>query len=219
MSLQAAHLFSSLHPSVHRSVHEVSSQQRETPHHSYPPPTVIVSTFSYLGIILDDNLYFKPHIENLTKKLKLRLCFYFQNKSCFSFPSKKGLVAATFIPLLDDADVLYMNACSTSLHMLDVTYHCALIFITGCKPLTHHCTLYDKVGCLSFSTGSPSSIKHLLGCSPHTSSYSLHSLDFLSDTVPRTRSEFGLEGICVLCSLCLEQSAKITKTTGIYHHL
>lgn len=81
----------------------------------------------------------------------MRLGFYFRNKSCFSFVSKKRLVAATFIPLLDYGDVLYMNACSTSLHMLDAIYHCALRYITGCKSLTHHCTLYTKVGWLSLS--------------------------------------------------------------------
>ena len=132
-----------------------------------------VSTFKYLGIILDDNLSFKPHIENLTRKLKVRLGFYFLNKYCFSFVSKKRLVAATFMPLIDYGDVLYMNACATSLHLLDSIYHCALRYITGYKSLTHHCTLYAKVGwslcpLVGFYTGTPSSIKQLLDDYPHT---------------------------------------------------
>ena len=165
-----------------------------------------VTTYKYLGIILDKNVSFKPHIENLTKKLKVRLGFYFRHKSCFSFVSKKRLIAATFIPLLDYGDVLYMNACSTSLHMLDASYHCALRFITGYKSLTHHCTLYSKVGWLSLSARRllhwcTFIYKDITGLLPSylctyltfksDSSYSLRSLDFLSTSVPRTCTEFG----------------------------
>ena len=166
----------------------------------------IVSTFKYLGIILDDNFSFKPHIENLAKKLKVRLGFYFRNKACFSFHSKKRLVAATFLPVLDYGDVLYMNACSTSLLMLDATYHGALRFITGCRSLTHHCILYKKVGWLSLPARRLHHwyiflYKALLGLLPlylcthltvaSNSSYSFRSQDFLSTSVPRARTEFG----------------------------
>ena len=44
----------------------------------------------------------------------------FLQLECFLKHTLK-LMAATFIPLLDYGDVLYMNGCSTSLHMLDAT--------------------------------------------------------------------------------------------------
>lgn len=40
----------------------------------------VVHTYKYLGILLDDTLTCKAHIENLVKKLKLKLGFLFRNK-------------------------------------------------------------------------------------------------------------------------------------------
>ena len=116
------------------------------------------------------------------------------------------LVAATFLPVLDYGDVLYTNACSTSLHLLDASYHGALRFITGCKSLTHHCILYEKVGWLSLSARRLHHwyifvYKALIGLLPSylcihltfksNSTYSLRSQDFLTTSVPLARTEFG----------------------------
>lgn len=106
----------------------------------------LVHTYKYLGILIDDSLTFKPHVENLVKNLKLKLRFYFQNKLCFSFNTKKRLVAATFLPVLDYGDILYMNASAQCLRMVDSVYHASLRFITNRKFQTHHCELYSQVG-------------------------------------------------------------------------
>jgi len=71
-------------------------------------------SFKYLGFLIDDSLSFKPHIQQLVKKLKLRLGFYFRNKSCFSFDAKKRLVAAPVMPVIDDGDVLDMHLLNVS---------------------------------------------------------------------------------------------------------
>jgi hypothetical protein len=42
------------------------------------------SSYKYLGMWLDEKLNFKQHIDNFTTKLKLKMSFYFMNKSCFS---------------------------------------------------------------------------------------------------------------------------------------
>lgn len=55
-----------------------------------------VTTYKYLGIVIDDCLSFKPHVHCLLRKLRLKLGFYFRNKLCFSFNVKKRLVASTF---------------------------------------------------------------------------------------------------------------------------
>jgi len=110
-----------------------------------------VATYKYLGITLDDSLSFKCHIDQLLKKLKLKLGFFFRNKACFSFNARKRIVAATFLPLLDYGDVVYINASAHSLHLLDAAYHGSLRFITGCKTLTHHCTLYSLTDWSSLS--------------------------------------------------------------------
>lgn len=62
------------------------------------------------------------------------------------------LVSATFLPILDYRDVLYMSASGKCLQSLNVVYHCALRFITGCSRLTHHCELYTLSGWPSLST-------------------------------------------------------------------
>ncbi len=41
----------------------------------------LVSSFKYLGFLLDDNLSFKEHIQYVAKKLKVLLGFYCKNKS------------------------------------------------------------------------------------------------------------------------------------------
>uniref|UniRef100_A0A669B412 Reverse transcriptase domain-containing protein n=1 Tax=Oreochromis niloticus TaxID=8128 RepID=A0A669B412_ORENI len=49
----------------------------------------IVHEYKYLGVWIDDSFTFKPHIERLVKKLRLKLRFFFRNKQCFSFAVKK----------------------------------------------------------------------------------------------------------------------------------
>ena len=56
----------------------------------------VVHMYKYLGVLLDDSLTFKIHIDILVKRLKLKLGYFFQNKFCFSFEVKKQLVTATF---------------------------------------------------------------------------------------------------------------------------
>ncbi len=78
-----------------------------------------VSKYRYLGILIDESLSFTFHIQQLAKRLKLKQGFYFRIKSCLSLESRKRLVAATFMSILDYGDVLYMYASSQSLHALD----------------------------------------------------------------------------------------------------
>lgn len=42
------------------------------------------TSYKYLSIPIDDNLSFKMHIVKLVSKLKLKLFFFFRNRSCFS---------------------------------------------------------------------------------------------------------------------------------------
>lgn len=100
-----------------------------------------VKLYKYLGILIDDQLSFKFHINKLVQKLKLKIGFYFRNKACFSWKTRRRLVAATFLPALDYGDLLYRNAPDKCLSLLDTVYHNALRFVTGCKASVHHCTL------------------------------------------------------------------------------
>jgi len=97
--------------------------------------------------LTDDQLSFRSHIENLIKKkkLKLKLDFFYRHRTCFTFAAKKKLVAATFLPVLDYGNLLYMNAPAKCLQSLDSVYRGALRFVTSCKALTHHCNLHGRV--------------------------------------------------------------------------
>ena len=103
----------------------------------------VVTCYKYLGIWLDDCLTIKLHVNNLLKKLRVRLGFFFRNKSCFSFEVRKRLGPVTYLPVLDYGDLLYMNAPAYCLNKLDPANHNALRFVTNCKAL-NHCTLYAR---------------------------------------------------------------------------
>ncbi len=166
----------------------------------------VVKSYKYLGIVLDDSLHFKPHVQYLVRKLRLKLGFYFHNKLCFSFNVKKHLVAATFLPVLDYGDVLYMHASVQCLQMVDTLYHSSLRFITNCKALTHHCELYARVGWPALATRRFTHwcifiYKAILEPLPrylcvlitqnNTGQYSLRSQDFFLLSVPNVRTEIG----------------------------
>ena len=111
-----------------------------------------VPHYKYLGIWLDDKLTFRTHIEVLTKKLRMKLGFFYRNRSCFPWHTRKRLIEALFLSALDYGDIIYRNAPNTALKSLDSVYHAALRFITGDSYLTHHCILYNKVGWPSLAT-------------------------------------------------------------------
>ena len=58
------------------------------------------ASYKYLGILTDDSLTSKAHID-LLRKLKLKLFFFL----C-EFKARKRLVAATFLPRIDYGDVI-----------------------------------------------------------------------------------------------------------------
>lgn len=55
------------------------------------------------------------------------------------------MVAATFLPVLNYGDLLYMNAPGNCLRFLDSVYHGAVRFVMGYRSLIHHWTLYALV--------------------------------------------------------------------------
>ena len=166
----------------------------------------VVHMYKYLGVLIDDSLSFKPHIDNLVKKLKLKLGFFFRHKFCFSFEVKKRLVTATFLSSLDYGDLIYMNASAKCLCKIDAVYHASLRFITNCRALNHNCELYSRVGWPTLSTRRLGHwctfiYKAILGLLPSyicnlitqksIGSYSLRSNNQMLLLVPFARTESG----------------------------
>jgi len=87
----------------------------------------------------------KNFATHLAKKFDLQIkgeAWFLLQKQVMFLP----LISATFLPVLDYGDVLYMCSLTSCLQSLTPVYHCALRFITGWSRLTHHCELYDKAG-------------------------------------------------------------------------
>ena len=114
-------------------------------------PIEKVSEYKYLGIWLDEKLSFKTHVDSLATKLRQKVGFLYRNRSSFPMISRKRVIEAVFLSVLDYGDVIYRHAADTTLKLLDSVYHSALRFITGDSYDTHHCLLYSKVGWSSLS--------------------------------------------------------------------
>ena len=111
----------------------------------------IVNEYKHLGIWLDDKCTFKQHVNKRTCKLRQKRGSLYRNKVCLPKHTRKKIIEATLLPVLDYGDVLYRDAPVTTLKSLDSVYHAALRFITGDPYNTHHCILYEKVGWSSLS--------------------------------------------------------------------
>lgn len=105
-----------------------------------------VPSHKYLGFWIDNNQIFFKHTDELVKKLRFKVGFFYRNVSSFSLNSRKQIVQSTFLPVLHYGDIIYWNAAATTLKPLDAVYHSALHFITGDSFNTHHYILCQKVG-------------------------------------------------------------------------
>ena len=89
---------------------------------------------------------------NLQKNWSWNWDFILGIRPAFLLKPEGWLVSATFMPILDYGDILYMNASAQCLRSIDTLYRGTLRFILNCKTLTHHCTLYTRVGWPSLVT-------------------------------------------------------------------
>lgn len=191
-----------------------------------------VLNYKYLGFTLDQELSFKAHINKLVTKLRAKLGFFFRNRTCFSLRVRKKIVTATFLPILDYGDVLYLNVSSKCLKSLDTVFHTALRFVTGCSRLTHHCELYLKSNLPSLSARRYAHwltliYKALLGLIPSylcvllqktSSCYALRSCSTLVLSVPRVRTEFGKRAFSFAAPLAwntLQTELKLSKLISL----
>ncbi len=147
----------------------------------------------------------KCHIQQLAKRLKLKLGFYFRIKSCLSFESRKRLVAATFMTILDYGDVLYMHASSQSLRSFDTVYHGSLMVLKSSLTVVMCMNMLDDLlyQCGDFNTGISFIYiyKGILGLLltyisiNNIGTYNVRSQDYFLLSVPKVRTELGKKGV------------------------
>ncbi len=105
-----------------------------------------VSEYKYLGIWLDQKFTFRFHIYTPSNKLRQKIGFLYRHRTNFPLFSRKRVIEAVFLSVLDYGDVIYRNASASTLAALNPIYYSAIRFITGDSYLTHHCVLYENVG-------------------------------------------------------------------------
>lgn len=164
-----------------------------------------VDTFKYLGVWLDSELTFKPHINQLLRKVNFGINMLYRSRNCFSFNVRKKLATQLILPIIDYGDVIYQSAHKSDLTSLNVAYNRLCRFVLGCPFHTHHCTMYIKLNwptlnirrqmhwlqqiykCIHFNY--PSYLQQYL--IPYTSSYHIRHLSQPFFSVPNIIKSFG----------------------------
>ena len=106
-----------------------------------------VSTFKYLGFILDSTLSFKIHVADVIKKvihkrLLLSKVMGFLNKN-----TAISIFKLMILPYFDYCDVIYMNACMNSLDKLQRLQNKCLKTCLGLHKLCETKTVHKQASC------------------------------------------------------------------------
>ncbi len=161
--------------------------------------------FKYLGLWIDPELSFKPHIDNIVKKANGSLGSLYRSINCFTFEIRKRLISQLILPIIDYVDIVYQNTTETNLNPLNVLFNSLCRFVLRCPYLAHHCHMYDQLNwfslkdrrkfhwlqfifkCIYFNY--PLYLKgHLVPCN---SSFSLRHHQTPWFSVPRIHKEIG----------------------------
>ena len=76
----------------------------------------------YLGLILDNKLNFKSHVDHIIKKITKRIGAMYRSKSLLPIKYRKMFANALMLPQFDYLDTIYCRASKTKLAELDVIY-------------------------------------------------------------------------------------------------
>lgn len=106
------------------------------------------TSVKYLGIWLDPELNFKPHIDYIIKRTYSCLMPLYRSSNCFTFRVRKKIITQLILPIIDYADIVYQNTYNVYLKPLDVLFNNLCRFILKCPYRTHHCQLYNQLNWL-----------------------------------------------------------------------
>ena len=66
-----------------------------------------MANFSYLGVVLDENLSWKDHVDYVSSKVITRLWLFSRIRSCLTLETSKQIYTSLLQPLFDYADVAW----------------------------------------------------------------------------------------------------------------
>ncbi len=164
-------------------------------------PLEKVDSFKYLGLWIDPELSFKPHIDFIIKRVYGCLSSLYHSINCFTFHVRKRIITQLVLPIIDYADIVYQNTSDTNLRPLNVLFNSLCRFVLKCPYRTHHCSMYESqpksrkqfhwlqfvFKCVYFD--GPPYLKQFL--IPYNSSYSLRHMQHPFFFVPRISREVG----------------------------
>ncbi len=168
-------------------------------------PLERVDVFKYLGLWIDPELSFKPHIDYICKKAYSCLGMLYRSINCFSFQVRKRLISQLIFPILDYVDIVYQNTSEKILKPLNTLHNSLCRFVLRCPFRTHHCFMFESLNwlqpkskqqfhwlqfifkCVHFDF--PPYLKQLL--IPYTSPYPLRHMNYPFFTIPRIHKELG----------------------------
>lgn len=105
-------------------------------------------TYKYLGLWIDQELTFKPHIDYITKKVYACLGQFNRSINCFNLDIRKRIAQQLVQPIIDYEDIIYQNTTDTILKPLTTLTNSLCRFVLRCNYFTHHCTMYNTLNWL-----------------------------------------------------------------------
>lgn len=164
-----------------------------------------VDSIKYLGLWLDPELSFKPHIDYIIKRTYSTLNPIFRSANCLTEKVRNRIITQLILPIVDNADIIYQNTYDQYLKPLNTLFNSLCRFILKCPYRTPHCILFEKLNWLQpFNRRQYHWILFIYKCIyfdflqylrqlliPATSSYSLRSTQCLSFTAPHIYKEVG----------------------------
>lgn len=102
----------------------------------------------YLGLILDNNLSFKKHIDYIKKKVVKRIGAMYRSKSLLPVKYRKMFANALMLPQFDYLDTIYNRAGKTKLAELDILYKKVAKIALGVPKSESSINVYRDMGWL-----------------------------------------------------------------------
>ncbi len=89
-------------------------------------PLERVDLFKYLGLQIDPELPFKPHIDFVIKRTYSCLCSLYWSINCFTFHVRKRIISQWVLPIIDCADIVY---CTPQTFTLSPLVFCSTLYV------------------------------------------------------------------------------------------
>ncbi len=107
-----------------------------------------VDSFKYLGLWIDPELTFKPHIDYIVNRTYGCLRLLYRSINYFTCQVRKIIIYQVILHVIDYADIFDQNTSDTYLKPLNVVYNSLCRFVLRCPYRTHNFHTYEMLNWL-----------------------------------------------------------------------